>query len=58
MSRDDFLIRRRSGRVLVGAAALYLLMFVGYPVVYSLIMSVQKVTRANLRFSSIGRLSG
>jgi multiple sugar transport system permease protein len=49
MSRDRFLDSPAIWPVLVGAAALYLLMFVGYPVVYSLIMSVQKVTLANLR---------
>jgi multiple sugar transport system permease protein len=50
MARDRFLDSSAIWPVLVGAAALYLLMFVGYPVVYSLIMSVQKVTLANLRF--------
>ena len=35
--------------VLAGLAALYLLVFVGYPVVYNLVMSVQQVTLGNIR---------
>ena len=35
--------------VLAGFAVLYLLVFVGYPVVYNLLMSVQHVTLGNIR---------
>ena len=37
---------------LVGLAGLFLLLLVGYPIVYNLVMSVQKVTLGNLRFFS------
>jgi multiple sugar transport system permease protein len=36
--------------LMVGVTALYLAFFVGYPVVYNLIMSVQDVTLGNIRF--------
>jgi multiple sugar transport system permease protein len=36
--------------LMVGFTALYLAFFVGYPVVYNLIMSVQDVTLGNIRF--------
>src|SRR5215218_8127517 len=35
--------------VMVAATALYLLVFVGYPVVYNVVMSLQDVTVSNLR---------
>src|SRR4051794_8240233 len=35
--------------VMVGVTALYLLVFVGYPVVYNVVMSLQDVTVSNLR---------
>lgn len=35
--------------VMVAATALYLLVFVGYPVVYNVVMSLQEVTVSNLR---------
>ncbi|MGA2290274.1 carbohydrate ABC transporter permease [Bradyrhizobium sp.] len=36
--------------LMVGFSALYLAFFVGYPVIYNLIMSVQHVTLGNIRF--------
>jgi multiple sugar transport system permease protein len=36
--------------LMVGLTALYLAFFVGYPVIYNLIMSVQHVTLGNIRF--------
>jgi multiple sugar transport system permease protein len=36
--------------LMVGFTALYLAFFVGYPVIYNLIMSVQHVTLGNIRF--------
>lgn len=46
---DRALDSRRIWPVLVGAAVAYLTLFIGYPVVYNLVMSVQEVNIGNLR---------
>ena len=48
MSRDRFLDSSTIWALLIGAAALFLLLLVGYPIVYNLVMSVQDVTLGNL----------
>ncbi len=48
MLRDRFLDSSAIWGLLVGAAALFLGLLVGYPIVYNLVMSVQEVTLGNL----------
>jgi multiple sugar transport system permease protein len=48
MSRDRWLDSPRIWGLLIGAAAAFLLLLVGYPIVYNLVMSVQEVTLGNL----------
>jgi multiple sugar transport system permease protein len=52
MSRDRLLDSPAIWQLAVAAAALFLLLLVGYPIVYNLVMSVQNVTLGNLRFFS------